>query len=221
MKKLFVLITALLLSFAVGADYKPFTYSNIPLDSATQQTEFNYMLQYKLYGTEYIKMGRRVVIPDKSGWNGSRGPITSAEGISLGGPVLTDSTITLGDQCQFTTGPIRTKSLTTGNDNGQALFGGNICLAQAPVSPTTIGIDRAGGKLSCDSVPPAPVTLEMPTITWPDSGYQPDIILTDNNQSDTIHVPEGDGQYDVYYHNIHTCVGGKNGCKIYIHMTQC
>ena len=220
MKKLFVLITALLLSFAVGADYKPFTYSNIPLDSATQQTEFNYMLQYKLYGTEYIKMGRRVVIPDKSGWTGSRGPITSAEGISLGGPVLTDSTITLGDQCQFTTGPIRAKSLTTGNDNGQALFGGNICLTTAPVAPTTIGIDRAGGKLSCDSVPPAPVTLEMPTITWPDSGYQPDIILTDNNQTDTIHVPEGDGQYDVYYHNIHTCVGGRNGCKIYIHMTQ-
>lgn len=219
MKQL-IAIVLLLVTIAIGADYKPFTYANVPTDSASQQAEFDYMLQYKLYGTDYIKMGRRVIIPDKSGWNGSRGPISSAEGISLGGPVLTDSTITLGDQCQFTTGPIRAKSLTTGNDNGQAIFAGNICLAEAPTGQTLIGISRGEGKLSCDSVPPASVTLQMPTIVWPTEGYQDDIILTDNNQADTIVVPEGEGMYDVYYHNIHTCVGGRNGCKIYVKMTQ-
>ena len=219
MKKL-ILLLVLLVSLAFSADYKPFTFSNVPTDSASQQAEFDYMLQYKLWGTDYIQMGRRVIIPDKSGWNGSRGPITSAEGVSLGGPVITDSTITLGDQCQFTTGPIRAKSLKTGNDNGTAIFAGNICLAEAPVSPTTIGIERGEGKLSCDSVPSASTTLSMPTITWPADGYQNDIILTDNNQADTIVVPEGDGMYDVYYHNIHTCVGGKNGCKIYVKMSQ-
>ena len=219
MKKLFLILLTIA-TFAMGADVKPFTFADIATDSASQQDQYNYMLQYKLYGTDYIKMGRRVIIPDKSGWNGSSGPISSAEGISLGGPVLTDSTITLGDQCQFTTGPIRAKSLTTGNDNGQAIFAGNICLTETPVAPTTIGISRGEGKLSCDSVPPAPVNLSMPTITWPSDGYQPDIILTENNQADTIEVPEGEGQYDLYYHNIHTCVGGKNGCKIYIHMTQ-
>ena len=219
MKKLFLILLTIA-TFAMGADVKPFTFADIATDSASQQDQYDYMLQYKLYGTDYIKMGRRVIIPDKSGWNGSSGPISSAEGISLGGPVLTDSTITLGDQCQFTTGPIRAKSLTTGNDNGQAIFAGNICLTETPVAPTTTGISRGEGKLSCDSVPPAPVNLSMPTITWPSDGYQPDIILTENNQADTIEVPEGEGQYDLYYHNIHTCVGGKNGCKIYIHMTQ-
>lgn len=219
MKKL-ILLLVLLVSLAFSADYKPFTFSNVPSDSASQQAEFDYMLQYKLWGTDYIQMGRRVIIPDKSGWNGSRGQITSAEGVSLGGPVITDSTITLGDQCQFTTGPIRAKSLKTGNDNGQAIFAGNICLAEAPVAPTTTGIERGNGKLSCDSVPSASTTLSMPTITWPTDGYQNDIVLTDNNQADTIVVPEGDGMYDVYYHNIHTCVGGKNGCKIYVKMSQ-
>lgn len=219
MKKLFFILFTLA-TFVIGADVKPFVFANVSTDSASQQEEYNYMLQYKLYGTDYIKMGRRVIIPDKSGWNGSAGPITSAEGISLGGPVLTNSTISLGDQCKFTTGPIRAKSLTSGNDNGQALFAGNICLTQTPTFPTTIGISRGEGKLSCDSVPDAPVNLSMPTITWPSDGYQQDIILTENNQVDTIEVPEGDGQYDLYYHNIHTCVGGKNGCKIYIHMAK-
>jgi len=219
MKKLFLILLTIA-TFAMGADVKPFTFADIATDSASQQDQYDYMLQYKLYGTDYIKMGRRVIIPDKSGWNGSSGPISSAEGISLGGPVLTDSTITLGDQCQFTTGPIRAKSLTTGNDNGQAIFAGNICLTEAPVAPTTTGISRGEGKLSCDSVPPAPVNLSMPTITWPSDGYQQDIILTENNQADTIEVPEGEGQYDLYFKNIWTCVGGKNGCKIYIHMTQ-
>lgn len=219
MKKI-IGILLVLAAFVFSADYKPFNFESITQDSATQQAEFDYMLQYKLWGTDYIQMGRRVKIPDKSGWNGSRGPITSAEGISLGGPVLTSSTITLGDQCQFTTGPIRAQSLTTGNDNGQALFAGNICLTNAPVSPTTIGIERGEGKLSCDSVPPVSTTLSMPTITWPTDGYQDDIILTDNNQADTIYVPEGAGQYDVYFKNIWTCVGGKNGCKIYVKMEQ-
>jgi len=219
MKKIIGIIL-LLVAFAFTADYRPFNFSNIPNDSALQQDQYDYMLQYKLYGTDYIKMGRRVIIPDKSGWNGSSGPISSAEGISLGGPVLTDSTITLGDQCQFTTGPIRAKSLTTGNDNEQAIFAGNICLTETPVAPTTTGISRGEGKLSCDSVPPAPVNLSMPTITWPSDGYQQDIILTDNYQADTIEVPEGEGQYDLYFKNIWTCVDGKTGCKIYIHMTQ-
>ena len=220
MKKILTYIMAVLIAGAFAADYRPFNFAGIAADSAAQQTEFNYMLQYKLYGTEYIKMGRRVIIPDKSGWNGSTGPITSAEQISLGGPVLTDSTISLGDGCKFTTGPIRAKSLASGNDNGEALFAGHICLAEAPSGDTPKGISRGEGKLDCDSVPAAPTGLSMPTIVWPSDGYQQDIILTENNQADTIHVPEGEGQYDLYYHNIHTCVGGKNGCKIYIHMEK-
>lgn len=224
MKKI-IGILLFLAAFVFSADYKPFNFESITQDSVSQQTEFDYMLQYKLWGTDYIQMGRRVIIPDKSGWNGSRGPITSAEGISLGGPVLTDSTITLGNGCQLTTGPIRAKSLTTGDDHDKALFAGNICLRENVSSETKKGINRAGGKLSCDSVPPASTTLKMPTIVWPTTGYQNDIILTENYQADTIEVPEGDGQYDLYYHNIHLCKtnnneGSKEGCKLYIHMAK-
>ena len=190
MKKI-IGILLFLAAFVFSADYKPFNFESITQDSVSQQTEFDYMLQYKLWGTDYIQMGRRVIIPDKSGWNGSRGPITSAEGISLGGPVLTDSTITLGNGCQLTTGHIRAKSLTTGDDHDKALFAGNICLRENVSSETQKGINRAGGKLSCDSVPPASTTLKMPTIVWPTTGYQNDIILTENYQADTIEVPEG------------------------------
>ena len=93
MKKL-LCILLLMISFAIGADVKPFVFTNIANDSALQQDQYDYMLQYKLYGRDYMNIGIRVRIPDKSGWNGSSGPISSKEQLVLGGPVLTDSTIT-------------------------------------------------------------------------------------------------------------------------------
>lgn len=223
MKQL-ISIVLLLISFAIGADYRPFLFENANLnDSTEQQATFDYMLQYKLWGTYYIKMGRRVIIPDKSGWNGSTGPISSAEGLSIGGPVLTNDTITLGDQCQMTTGPIRGKSLTTGNDNGQAFFAGNICLKEAPIGQTLKGIERGEGKLTCDSVPEVNTKLTMPVVLpymQTSENTHEDIILTENDQEYTIEVPKGEGQYDLYFKNIHTCVNGKNGCKLYIHMEE-
>ena len=126
MKKILGIIL-LLIAFAIGADVKPFVYDSIAADSATQQKQYEYMLQYKLYGRDYMDIGIRVRIPDKSGWNGSSGNITSKEQLVLGGPVLTDSTISLGNECQITTGPIRANTFTSTNDNGKALFAGNIC----------------------------------------------------------------------------------------------
>ena len=72
MKKLFLLLFTIA-TFAIGADVKPFVYGNIANDSATQQNQYDYMLQYKLYGRDYMDIGIRVRIPDKSGWNGSSG----------------------------------------------------------------------------------------------------------------------------------------------------
>ena len=125
MKKLFGIIL-FMIAFALGADVKPFVYENIVKDSATQQNQYDYMLQYKLYGRDYMDIGIRVRIPDKSGWNGSSGNITSKEQLVLGGPVLTDSLISLGNECKLTTGPIRANTFTSANDNGNALFTGNI-----------------------------------------------------------------------------------------------
>lgn len=138
----------------------------------------------------------------------------------MGGPVLTDSTILLGMNCQFTTGPVYAKSLTAGVDNGKSILNGNYCLNEQPNEHALKAMNNGNGKLNCDSVPNPPVGLKIPNIIWPQNGYQPDIILTQNDQADTIEIPEGDGQYDLYYHNIHTCINGKNGCKIYIKMKE-
>jgi len=227
--KIYLAVVVLgLFGIAFGADVKPFVFENVANDSALQQQEFEYMLQYKLYGTEYIQMGRRVVIPDKSGWNGSDGYIRSEEGISIGGPVLTDSTIQLGNECQFTSGPIRAKSLSAGNDNGKSLFGGNICLVDQDVSNSVqTGINRAGGKFSCDDVPEAPVGLAMPVVDWnniqPDTVY-PDIEILDNYAVATIEVPSGESTYDILIDKIHLCKADKfggdsrEGCTLNVRM---
>ena len=211
MKKLFLLLFTIA-TFAIGADVSPLYFDNIANDSATQQNQFDYMLQYKLYGTDYLKLGMRVRIPDKSGWNGSDGPITAGVELNLGGPVLTDSLVSIENDGSITTGPVRANTLTV---QDRYSIAGNTC-----VTNTTANVTR-----NCDSVPPAPVNLKMPSLDWPSEGYQPDIILTENYQADTIEVPEGEGQYDLYYHNIHLCKtenngNSKEGCKLYIHMTK-
>lgn len=218
MKRLFELIL-MMVSFAIGADVKPFFFENVATDSISQQNEFEYMLKYKLFGRDYLKMGRRVIIPDKSGWNGSANDITSYEGISLGGATLAGGNIALGDGCKLTTGPIRAISFTAGNDNGQHEFGGHICLENNAISTSvSTGISRAGGELSCENVHEAPINLSIPTTTWPDSGYIDDIIISENNGVSYIEVPDGKGTYDVYVNNISTGVGGTNGAKVYIRM---
>lgn len=202
MKKILGIIL-LLITFAIGADVKPFVYDSIAADSATQQKQYEYMLQYKLYGRDYMDIGIRVRIPDKSGWNGSSGNITSKEQLVLGGPVLTDSTISLGNECKLTTGPIRANTFTSTNDNGNALFAGNICVAN-PVdanSETMKGITRAGGKFSCDTVPAAPTGLSMPTITFPDT-TKLDITVADRGKV-FIDIPDVPS-YDLYVNSIRT-----------------
>lgn len=196
-------IILLMIAFAIGSDVKPFIYDNIAADSATQQKQYEYMLQYKLYGRDYMDIGIRVCIPDKSGWNGSSGNITSKEQLVLGGPVLTDSTISLGNECKLTTGPIRANTFTSTNDNGNALFAGNICLVN-PVdanSETMKGITRAGGKFSCDTVPAAPTSLSMPTITFPDTTNL-DITVADRGKV-FIDIPDVPS-YDLYVNSIRT-----------------
>ena len=202
MKKL-ITVLLFLAAFAMGADVKPFVYDNIAQDSATQQDQYDYMLQYKLYGYEYLQVGIRVRIPDKSGWNGSSGPISSKEQLVLGGPVLTDSTITLGNECQFTTGPVRASTFTSGNDNGNAYFSGNYCLIN-PVdasSETMKGIIRGEGKFSCDSVPVAPTGMTMPKITFPDT-TQMNITVGDRKKV-FIDIPDVPN-YDLYVNSIRT-----------------
>ena len=203
MKKILFILLFFIYTIGLCADVKPFFFENVENDSALQQQEFEYMLQYKLYGHDYLKMGRRVKIPDKSGWNGSSGQITSFEQLVLGGPVLTDSAISLGNECQITTGPIRANTFTSDNDNGNAIFAGNICLNNPinPNSETQKGVNRGNGVFSCDSVPLAPTGLEMPIIEFPDT-TQWDIRVPDRGKV-FIDIPDVPS-YDLYVNSIRT-----------------
>ena len=203
MKKL-ILLLVLLVSLAFSADYKPFTFSNVSTDSASQQAEFDYMLQYKLFGHDYITIGNDVVIQDKSGWNGTAGYMTTNARLSLGGPVLVTGDITMGDQQTLTTGPVRANSMSMGNDNG-SFFGGTYVLKTEPSAQIKNIIARSGGQYvtASDSVPATPDNLTIPTIVWPDTITQ-SIIFDNQLNGDvkTIVVPDGAGQYDIYLDTI-------------------
>lgn len=203
MKKIIGIIL-LLVAFAFTADYKPFNFENIPNDSASQQTEYEYMLQYKLFGRDYLTIGNDVVIQDKSGWNGTAGYMTTNARLSLGGPVLVTGDITMGDQQTLTTGPVRANSMTMGNDNG-SFFGGTYVLKTEPSAQIKNIITRSGGQYttSSDSVPASPDNLSVPVITWPDTISQSIIFDSQlNGDVKTIVVPDGDGQYDIYLDTI-------------------
>ena len=205
---------------AMSADVKPFVFETIGQDSATQQNEFEYMLQYKLFGRDYMSIGNDVTIKDKSGWNGTRGDLTVTHRMKLGGPTLVAGDIKLGDGNHFTTGPIRGNSLTIGNDNG-SYFTGEVVLKNDPGDAVKGIIARSGGtyETTSSTVPEAPSTLSIPTITWPDtiSGNN-DIYISANNGVAYIDIPDGDDTYDLYLNAIHTGVGGTDGSKLYIRM---
>lgn len=212
MKKIITLLVILLASvaFAESADYKPFVFGPpVGQDSVSQQTEFDYMLKYKLFGRDYLTIGNDVVIQDKSGWNGTAGYMTTNARLSLGGPVLVAGDLSMGDQQTLTTGPVRANSMKMGNDNGSFITG-KVCLTDpnAPAPLPSI-ISRSGGQLlaatdtACSEVPAAPENLSIPSITWPDTISQ-SIIFDNQLNGDvkTIVVPEGDGQYDIYLDTI-------------------
>ena len=229
MKKLLFLVL-LLISFCFSAEVKPFVFENVINDSAAQQVEFDYMLKYKLFGRDYLKMGRRVIIPDKSGWNGTVNDITSAEQIKLGGPVLAGGSISLGNGCQLLTGPIIADSFKSGGDNGEAAFSGAICLKDTVVSDESKkGITRGNGELTtiCPAEYTLPTSLSIPTVpTWGEATHE-DVIINANGGEEAskyfIDVPDGDSKeiYDIYINTIDlNKTGSKDGAKLYVRMPE-
>lgn len=205
MKKLFGIIL-FLIAFAIGADVKPFVFENIERDTAAQQAEYEYMLQYKLFGRDYLTIGNDVVIRDKSGWNGTAGYMTANDRLNLGGPVLVADYIQFKDQPTLTSGPVRAKTYTYQNQNG-ACINGYVCLddvSSSKVNHCEIGmVYNSSSEICTDNVPAAPNNLSIPTITWPDTISQS--IIFDgqlNGDVKTIVVPDGDGQYDIYLDTI-------------------
>lgn len=230
MKKIFVLVL-FIVAFAFSADVKPFVFENITNDSATQQDQFDYMLKYKLFGHDFIRIGNDVSIPDKSGWNGTAGNMTSNARLTLGGPILVNGDIAMGDGANNISGPVRADNISMGNVNGSHISG-IVCLehnangnASAAIEGTIYSVTS---NICNDSVPPAPTNLVIPTVNWSDLGV--DTVLSDidisynNNLEYTIIVPKGETAYKIYVNKIHLCKTNKrsnssfNGCKLYVKM---
>ena len=191
MKKI-IGILLVLAAFVFSADYKPFNFESIPQDSASQQDQFDYMLQYKLYGHDFIKMGNDVRIPDKSGWNGTVGNITSNARLTLGGPILANGSISMGDGPNNITGPVRSVDFNLGNVNGSKIAS-PVCLSGTANANALSAIEdhktySFDTNICKDSVPAAPTNLYMPIVDWDNLGADVklnDIVLSGNDAADT------------------------------------
>ena len=202
MKKLFLLLFTIA-TFAIGADVTPLYFDNIADDSATQQSQYDYMLKYKLYGRDYFKLGGNNDIPDSSGWTGTANNFSSTDQVELGGPILAGGSISVGNGNKLTTGPIRATSFTMGNDNS-SIFAGTMCLENTNVEQKVSDIvNRSGGVITnnCPDVPDAPINLSMPLIKWPDTISQS--ITVQDRQILTIDIPHVE-TYDLYVNGITT-----------------
>lgn len=198
MKRLMILVMAFILA-AVGAPVEPLSYG----DAVDNQKQYEYMLQYKLFGEDYLKIGKNDNITDKSGWNGSANYISIKDEVTLGGPILAGTTISAGNGLKSLTGPIIAKSFTMGNDNGSYLSG-TMCLEDVNVSSTVETIVKRSEGVIVDACPleaDPPVDLSIPTISWPDTITQ-SIIIQDREKK-IIDIPDTD-YYDIYLSKITT-----------------
>ena len=198
MKRLMILVMAFILA-AIGAPVEPFSYGDV----VDNQKQYEYMLQYKLFGEDYLKIGKNDNITDKSGWNGSANCISIKDEVTLGGPILAGTTISAGNGLKSLTGPIIAKSFTMGNDNGSYLPG-TMCLEDVNVSSTVETIVKRSEGVIVDACPleaDPPVDLTIPTISWPDTITQ-SIIIQDREKK-IIDIPDTD-YYDIYLNKITT-----------------
>ena len=176
MKKIIGIIL-LLVAFAFTADYKPFTFENIPNDSASQQTEFDYLLKYKMFGANGITFnGQNIKVPDKSGWFGTADGNFELREVDhiIGGPILVGGDISFDNgQDGFTTGPVRVSGdvivKQTGFKDRANVSAGFNCVA-GTVDPKFANIVANDSQFFGDnytncpqSVPEIKTTLRTPT----------------------------------------------------------
>jgi len=219
MKKLLFFIS-LLTSFAIGADVEPFVFENVASDHDSQQAEFDYMLKYKLFGKDYMTIGNGVVIPDKSGWNGTAGSLSANARLHLGGATIVGENINMnGTDGSFITGPIRANTITVSDRD---TLNGYVCANSIDSKAVMLGTITD----DCSVVPEAPLNLTMPVVDWDNLGQDTilsNIEILNNNLEATIYVPDGDGTYDILIDVIHLCKptnssGSFDGCKLYVNM---
>lgn len=190
-----------------SAEVSPLHFEGI--DDSRQQEYWDYLIKFKLWGTNGISMGR-AKLPDESGWTGTaRGGFKGTNNqIVLGGPVIVGGDISLGSEDRFSTGPIRaTGSFNAGANNGSGnFFASTSCIDGYVNDLAKAGIYNAGGSLfqggdaqvgPCVETLVAGVKTDLKVPVLNASGYSGSVNVGDR-QTGYLDVPSGEGVYDVY-----------------------
>ena len=180
--KLSLKVAALALVGAVSSmaasGISPLTFG----DSETDVDNWNYLVNYKLWGQTGISFGNRPTFRNPSGWIGtSSGDLVQpgSEGV-LAGAIIVGGDITPHEKTELTTGPFRYKgSLSSSHANGVKCSG------------TTVSGD-------CKEVPLYKETLKVPTVSG--GSYESGFSIGDR-QTRELKVPHN-GSYDIYIDHI-------------------
>ena len=224
MKKIIGIIL-LLVAFAFTADYKPFTFENIPNNDSVQQVEWDILMKYKVFGAyTFSIVNNSVRLTDKSGWIGtSKGDLILAQngGDTLGGPIVVGGNLTFKNGPDvFTTGPLNVYGNVNATEDGfkgrANIFNGFQCVkGTADVKYEKFVPDEykyfGDNYNSCPikDTHPNDTNLVVPYITTADTTYEPSISI--DNRTHIIEVPNGSYKepYDLYIDKISFANSGK------------
>ena len=224
MKKIIGIIL-LLVAFAFTADYKPFTFDNIPANDSAQQAEWDILMKYKVFGAyTFSIVNNSVRLTDKSGWIGtSKGDLVLAQngGDTLGGPIIVGGDLTFKNGPDvFTTGPLNVYGNVNATEDGFKgrgnIFNGFQCV-KGTVDAKYEKFVPDEYKYFGDKYETCPIkdthpndtNLVVPYITTADTTYQDPIFI--DNRTETIVVPDGSFKeaYDLYIDKISFANAGK------------
>lgn len=224
MKKIIGIIL-LLVAFAFTADYKPFTFENIPNNDSIQQVEWDILMKYKVFGAyTFSIVNNSVRLTDKSGWIGtSKGDLILAQngGDTLGGPIVVGGDLTFKNGPDvFTTGPLNVYGNVNATEDGfkgrENIFNGFQCVKgtvdakyEKFVSDEYKYFGDNYNSCPIKDTHPNDTNLVVPYITTADTTYEPSISI--DNRTHIIEVPNGSYKepYDLYIDKISFANSGK------------
>ncbi|MCQ2124231.1 MAG: cadherin repeat domain-containing protein [Fibrobacter sp.] len=222
---------------SLAADVRPLRFNPpVSQDQDIQQSYWNYLMRFKIWGTKGVSLGSRVELTDKTGATGTAtGDITvRGEKLSLGGPIVSGRDIRFDGNAKitkFTTGPTRVQGSMNASQNEGNEFHGTNCL-NASNSITEIGINNANGLLvpgnpltgECDpkKVIEAKNDLSVPVLTEGYS-YKPGEssnragLNVPSRETRYIDIPPGEGMYDIYMDYL---TFGDDWTRLYVRMPE-
>ncbi len=227
-KKVFEIASVLALAVtAFAADVEPLHFNGVGESHEVQQSYWNYLMRFKIWGTNGVSLGSRDSLTDKTGATGTAaGPIIAdGEKQFLGGPVVSGTDIQLnGKITQFTTGPVRVQRYFSAASSEGNQFHGTNCL-NSYNGNVEQGIRAGGGTLipgasttgDCDPKKVIPVMSDasVPVLTGTHDFSKS--IRVPSRTTQYIDVPPGEGMYDLYLNSLSF---GDDWTKLYVRMPK-